>query len=100
AGQHTLVLLQEQEGAQGIYLEFESTSLAMDGIVNFYEQKLRRIHPGKRNIQYDISDLFAFLDALGDLAALTLDPRTKQYGPHDRQWCKDHIFRHLRRQAG
>ena len=35
-----------------------------------YEQKLKAQNPAHRNITYDISDLFFFIDSLGDLSCL------------------------------
>jgi hypothetical protein len=35
-----------------------------------YEQKLKAQNPSHRNITYDISDLFFFIDSLGDLSCL------------------------------
>jgi|EP01044_Picomonas_judraskeda_P003972 hypothetical protein len=40
------------------------------GVCAMYEQKLKAQNPAQRNISYDISDLFFFIDSLGDLSCL------------------------------
>jgi hypothetical protein len=45
-------------------------SLPPTGVCAMYEQKLKAQNPQHRNITYDISDLFFFIDALGDLSCL------------------------------
>lgn len=43
---------------------------AYTGICGLYERKLKEINPAIRNITYDISDLYNFIDGLADLSAL------------------------------
>lgn len=40
------------------------------GICGLYERKLKELNPAVRNITYDISDLYNFIDGLADLSAL------------------------------
>lgn len=40
------------------------------GICGLYERKLKDINPTIRNINYDISDLYNFIDGLADMSAL------------------------------
>jgi hypothetical protein len=40
------------------------------GICGLYERKLKELNPAIRNITYDISDLYNFIDGLADLSAL------------------------------
>lgn len=40
------------------------------GICALYERKLKEINPAIRNISYEISDLYNFIDGLADLSAL------------------------------
>lgn len=40
------------------------------GICGLYERKLKAINPAIRNLSYDISDLYNFIDGLADLSAL------------------------------
>lgn len=40
------------------------------GICALYERKLKELNPAVRNLSYDISDLYNFIDGLADLSAL------------------------------
>jgi hypothetical protein len=42
----------------------------MEGICGLYERKIRNINPMVRNLTYDISDLYNFMDGLTDISAL------------------------------
>ena len=64
-----------------------------------YEHKLKELNPTAQHITYDISDLHNYLDSLCDIVALVFDSRTGGYIPHDRDWIKGKVFRHLSEQA-
>mgnify|MGYP006076656085 CR=1 FL=1 len=99
--QHTLILVQYTPGFETRgYLDFQSVPEAMDALVKMYEMKLKELNPQHKNISYDIADLFKFLDSLSDLVALVFDGKTNQYAPRDRNWIKEGIVSHLRRQTG
>ena len=69
---HTIVLLQYTGQLQTrTYIDFESSGVAMDAIVKMYEQKLKELNPQVKNITYDISDLYNYLDSMTDICALT-----------------------------
>jgi hypothetical protein len=53
------------------YSDHKTVGVAMDAVVKMYEEKLKQLNPAVRNITYDISDLFAYIDSLYDLSALT-----------------------------
>lgn len=57
-------------------------------------------NPHTQKITYDISDLFAFIDALTDLATLTFDARINAYVPRNKAWIKEAVFANLKKQAG
>ncbi|GKC09585.1 enhancer of rudimentary, partial [Tanacetum coccineum] len=59
-----------QNRASRTFMDYESTSHAMDGICALYERKLKDLNPAMRNITYDIQDLYNFIDGLADLSAL------------------------------
>jgi hypothetical protein len=40
------------------------------GLCKLFEQKLKNMNPHQRNITYDVSELFAYIDGLGDLGIL------------------------------
>jgi hypothetical protein len=39
-------------------------------VVRMYEAKLKELNPTVKNITYDITDLFRYMDSLGDISAL------------------------------
>ncbi|KAF0717322.1 Aste57867_2353 [Aphanomyces stellatus] len=68
---HTIILVQYTEDPNSrTYLDFESVNSAMDGVVKMYEAKLKQLNPNKRNITYDIQDLYNYIDSLADLSTL------------------------------
>ena len=56
------------------------------------------LRAGVRNITYDITELYAFIDQLGDLCCLVHNGYGA-YEPHNKQWVKDRVFAHLKRMA-
>jgi hypothetical protein len=65
-----------------------------------FEKRLKEIYPNLKDITYDISDLYNYIDALADLSALVFDPSTNTYAPHNKDWVKTKAFAHLKKQAG
>ncbi len=57
-----------------------------------FESKLKNEQPHTKKITYDISDLFAFIDQLTDLATLTSDTHTHAHSnqAHEQQKEKAH----------
>ncbi|KAH9076932.1 hypothetical protein Ae201684P_010861 [Aphanomyces euteiches] len=95
---HTIILVQYTEDPNSrTYLDFESVNSAMDGVVKMYEAKLKQLNPTRRNITYDIQDLYNYIDSLTDLSTLDLETRT--YLPSGKEWIKKKIFQVLRNQA-
>ena len=61
-----------------------------------YEQKLKVQHPEKKDILYDVSKLFEYLDSLADLGALLYNVNIKAYEPKGKEWVKEQIYRGLK----
>ncbi|WOK99977.1 hypothetical protein Cni_G08689 [Canna indica] len=100
ANRHTIILMQtSQNRSSRTFMDFDSISHAMDGICGLYERKLKELNPTIRNITYDISDLYNFIDGLADLSALIFDHSIQAYLPYDRQWIKQRVFQHLKKLA-
>ncbi|CAJ0935866.1 unnamed protein product, partial [Mesorhabditis belari] len=98
---HTILLLQPTSRADSrSYSDYESLKECLEAICKIYEEFLRKRNPGERVIKYDIEQLYDFLDKLTDVAILQLNPATKSYVPHNREWMKEKIFSMLRSQAG
>ena len=62
-----------------VYETFGSLSAAIQHLMDMYEKKLGEMNPGEKNITYDISDFFTFLDQFKDVTAMVLDDRTSLY---------------------
>ena len=68
---HTIVLSKFNDSAQSQHWEdFDGVDLAMDGICQMYERQLKKENPNKRQITYDIQNLFEYIDKLPDLSCL------------------------------
>ncbi len=68
---HTILLLQSTPAAASrTYLDFDSLGKALDAVTRMFEDRLKELTPGARNITYDVHDLFRFLDNLHDISAL------------------------------
>ena len=63
------------------------------------EKELKTLNPKVRNITYDIADLYAYLDQLQDLSCLVFNQQMNAYLPRGKDWIKQQVFHHLRRQA-
>eukprot|EP00656_Telonema_subtile_P057738 TRINITY_DN956_c0_g1_i1.p1 TRINITY_DN956_c0_g1~~TRINITY_DN956_c0_g1_i1.p1 ORF type:complete len:139 (-),score=35.24 TRINITY_DN956_c0_g1_i1:315-731(-) len=97
---HTIVLRQNTNKKSRTYEDYGSEREALDAICKGFEAELKRLNPQVRQLQYDISDLFRYIDGLGDLACMTLSVKTGTYAPHDKEWIKDRIMRQMTKQAG
>eukprot|EP00013_Stygamoeba_regulata_P024956 CAMPEP_0177665842 /NCGR_PEP_ID=MMETSP0447-20121125/21268_1 /TAXON_ID=0 /ORGANISM="Stygamoeba regulata, Strain BSH-02190019" /LENGTH=74 /DNA_ID=CAMNT_0019171959 /DNA_START=164 /DNA_END=388 /DNA_ORIENTATION=- len=72
----------------------------MNGICNLFEASLKQQFPGKKNITYDVSQLFQYIDELPDCSVLIFDDRLNAYAPYGKEWVKKRIFVHLKKVAG
>lgn len=99
-GRHTILLIQASRNkATRTYLDYETVSLAMDGLCNLFEKKLRELNPVMRSLTYDVNDLYKFMDDMEDVSALVYDPKIQAYVPCTKDWIKKRCFNHLKRQA-
>eukprot|EP00793_Prasinoderma_coloniale_P006484 PRCOL_00001314-RA len=97
---HTIILMQTTPNKKSrTYDEFETVALAMDGLCQTFESKLKELNPNIRNITYDITDLYTWVDRLPDLGAMVWNPQTQAYTPYNKDWLKQKIFQHLKKQA-
>ena len=88
-------------GGKGSFLHFFISSMPSSyaGICQLFEQKLKMDHPNTRNITYDVSDLFRYIDSLADLSALVYNSQIRAYEPYNKDWIKNRVFAHLKKQA-
>ncbi|XP_031097093.1 enhancer of rudimentary homolog [Ipomoea triloba] len=100
ANKHTIILMQtSQHRATRTFMDYDSITQAMDGICALYGKKLKELNPAIRNISYDISDLYNFIDGLAEMSALVYDHSIQAYLPCDRQWIKQKTLQHLKKLA-
>lgn len=97
---HTILLVQPTQSKKSrTFDDYETVNAAMDGVCRLFEQKLKERFPNRRNITYDINDLFGFIDELADLSCLVFNPQVRAYSPYGKDWIKKRVFAHLKRQA-
>ena len=81
------------------FMDYETVSQAMDGVCGMFEKELKRLNPNMRNITYDVTDLYRYIDNLTDLSALVYNPQLDAYAPCNKDWIKQRAFQHLKRMA-
>lgn len=64
-----------------------------------YERRLRELNPDVEEFEYDVTDLFRYLDSLTEIAVLVFDPVSLKYDPYPREWIKQQIFLRLKQMA-
>lgn len=68
---HTIVLYQLSKSVNTRHWnEYPTRAEAMDGVCQLYEVHLKRLNPNLKTIEYDVQDLFQYLDELADLSCL------------------------------
>jgi len=100
ASRHTILLIQTSNHVKSrTFHDFETITLALDGLLNLFEEKLRSQNPRQKQLTYDINDLYRFIDDLPDLSALVFNQQLAAYEPHNKEWLKQKLLVNLRRQA-
>ncbi len=94
---HTILL--KQEGKERTYTTHASFDAAVDSIISMYEAKLKELNPQLQHIQYDISDLYKYIDSLSDLTAMVCDSVTFQYQGVSAAKLKQGILANLTKKA-
>uniref|UniRef100_A0A0G4FYA5 Enhancer of rudimentary homolog n=1 Tax=Chromera velia CCMP2878 TaxID=1169474 RepID=A0A0G4FYA5_9ALVE len=101
ASSHTILLVQfGPDTSSRTYEDFETTTEAFDGICRLYEQALKEANPTLPSVTYDLSELFKYIDGIGDICVLVFNDKTSSYEPHTKEWIKTQLFHHLKRQVG
>ena len=92
------MLVQYSDRTNGkTYSEHDTLSRAMDDICQMYEQVIK-MDGGRSQVKYTVEDLWAFVDRLEDIACLIYDAKAGEYRPHNREWIKNQVLRHLQGQ--
>uniref|UniRef100_A0A914GS80 Enhancer of rudimentary homolog n=1 Tax=Globodera rostochiensis TaxID=31243 RepID=A0A914GS80_GLORO len=95
---HTILLIQSSAKVDSrTWSDYETLTDCMEAVCKIYEEHLKKLNPDVPCIQYDISELFKFIDRLADLSCLVLDKNV--YVPKGKDFIKEQIFILLRGQA-
>ena len=83
------------------YLDFDTISLAMEGILQVYEHHVRRQGsiPSDQPLNYKLVDIVAYLDAIADLSCMVYNDVQKVYLPHGLDWIKSQLYVRLKKNA-
>eukprot|EP01068_Selenidium_serpulae_P003149 Selendium_serpulae@DN2907_c0_g1_i1.p1 len=96
---HTILLVQfSTQKNSRCYLDYDNITLALDGVCQLYEQGLKIGNPDRKDITYDVTDLFRYVDQLTDLGCLVFDATSGKYTPYNKDWLKKQVFNHLKKQ--
>ncbi|KAH7819877.1 putative Enhancer of rudimentary-like protein [Monocercomonoides exilis] len=96
---HTVLLLQTSKDFQSrTYLHFSSVGEALDGLVLMYEQALAHTDPSYTPAVRKFTEIYEFFDSFVDLGVLVFTPAVNGYRPYTRQWLKEKLFEHLKRE--
>eukprot|EP00054_Salpingoeca_dolichothecata_P025146 m.173813 g.173813 ORF g.173813 m.173813 type:complete len:74 (-) comp25259_c0_seq1:126-347(-) len=68
----------------------------MDGICKMFEAHLKAMHPREPAINYDIADLYEYLDSFADISALVYQNSSGHYIPHNAEWIKNRVYATLK----
>ena len=95
---HTIILYQSSKSqSTRRYQDFPTLAEALDGVCKLYEAQLKRLNPKLNHIQYDISDLFQYVDDLPDISFMVFDDQTTSYVPRGRKWIKRKVLNRLKK---
>lgn len=96
AGGHTILLLQpEKDTLSRTFYDFRSLEDALAGIAQIFENQLREVNKGRKDLTYDLSDLYRYIDRLPDMSLLVLDERSQQYSPHGKSGIKEYMLNYV-----
>jgi len=100
-GGHTVLLMQHTKNPRSrIWSEYKSLSQALDGVIEKFEMELEKSSQGKSEINYEVQQLFAYVDKLEGLAVMLLDSRAQMYISKSKEWIKEKILAQLQGQLG
>ncbi|KYQ89532.1 enhancer of rudimentary family protein [Tieghemostelium lacteum] len=97
---HTILLLQPTgHKSSRTFQDYDSVHQCVEGICALFEAKLKQTRSHQKNITYDISQLFAYLDEFTDLSCLVYSSHISAYQPYNKDWIKTKIVNHLQKLA-
>lgn len=97
---NTILLLQRNEDPDSRrYYDFDSLETALDFLCKVYETHLRETLSSSQTIDYDLSELFEYLDSFTDLICMVFNKQARMYAPRTKDWIKARLFKMLSHQA-
>jgi len=98
--QHTILLSQYNASPESrIWEDYDAVSQAIDGVIQMFERHLKKKNPDRKQITYDLKDLFAYLDELKDVGIMIFLPKKRLYMAKGREWIKSKVLNHLKQQV-
>ena len=85
--------------ASKLWEDYDNVEDAMDGVCRMYERHLKKEYPTKKQITYDVANLFDYIQDMPDMSCLVFSDKYKVYEPKGKQWIKDEVLKHLKKQA-
>mmetsp|Transcript_75914 Transcript_75914/g.93221 ORF Transcript_75914/g.93221 Transcript_75914/m.93221 type:complete len:103 (-) Transcript_75914:197-505(-) len=97
---HTILLSQYNNNISSKHWDdYDSIPSCMDGVCQMFERQLKKDNPQKKQITYDIQNLYDYIDRLPDISCLVFADKYHVYEPKGKKWIKDQVFKHLKQQA-
>jgi len=97
---NTILLMQRSDDPDSRrYYDFNSLETALDFLCKVYETHLRGTVSNDEPIDYDLSELYEYLDSFTDLICMVFSKQTRMYAPRNKDWIKTRLFKMLSRQA-
>ncbi len=98
---HTILLFQQDQAPSSrTFYDFASLKTAAGGLTQIFENQLREFNPDRKELTYNMADLYEYIDRVPDLSMLVFDPYTKQYRPFTKAMIKDVLLEFVTSQGG
>ncbi|KAH8403294.1 hypothetical protein KR222_009976 [Zaprionus bogoriensis] len=93
---HTILLMQLEPFPESrIFFDYETISDCLGSICRIYEKSIS-IEDSHQDIEnYDILQLYNFIDGLHDCVCLVHQDNSNTYEPHPRNWIKEQLYKQL-----
>lgn len=97
---HTILLLQTTSKPESrSWSDYDTVTQCLEAVCKVYEEHLKRTRRADESHSYDVAELFDFIDRLGDVTCMVLDPVRHVYMPRSVEWIKEELLHLLRKRA-
>eukprot|EP00877_Chromochloris_zofingiensis_P000071 jgi/Chrzof1/10064/Cz04g25250.t1 len=76
-------------------MDYETTTAAVEGVISMFEKRYCELNPRLKLLQYDIQDLYKYIDSMVEMACLVWEPSIEAYRPCNKDWIKHRIQLHF-----